>query len=152
MGQSRQSDETAETGEPLGPINRQFVERDRVLQGLGMVVEAVRPGYARLSLAIGDGHLNGFDTVHGGVTFALGDQAFGFACNAHEVPAMAEQCSITYAAPAREGDVLTAVARETLRRRRSAVYDVTVSNQTGETIAILRCHARTVGEQSFPPA
>jgi acyl-CoA thioesterase len=143
---------TGETGEQLGSINRQFVERDRVLNGVGMVVEAVRPGYARLSLTIDDRHLNGFDTAHGGIIFALGDQAFAFACNSHEVPAMAEQCSITYAAPAKAGDVLTAVAEETLRRRRSAVYDVAVTNQNGVTVAIMRCHARTVGEQPFPDA
>jgi acyl-CoA thioesterase len=117
-----------------------------------MVVEAVRPGYARLSLAIADGHLNAFDKVHGGVTFTLGDQAFGFACNSHDVPAMAEQCSITYAAPAKAGDVLTAVAQEVLRRRRSAVYDVTVTDQAGVTVAIMRCSARATSEQPFPDA
>ncbi|MEJ2120923.1 MAG: hotdog fold thioesterase [Alphaproteobacteria bacterium] len=133
-------------------MTRTFMERDRVLNGLGMVVEEVRPGYARLSLAIADGHLNAFDKVHGGVTFTLGDQAFGFACNSHDVPAMAEQCSITYAAPAKAGDVLTAVAEEVLRRRRSAVYDVTVTDQAGVTVAIMRCSARATSEQPFPPA
>jgi acyl-CoA thioesterase len=136
--------------EQLGSINRKFVERDRVLNGLGMVVEEVRPGYTRLSMTIEDRHLNGFDMAHGGIIFALGDQAFGFASNSHDVPAVAEQCAITYAAPAKAGDVLTAVAVETLRRRRSAVYDVTVTDPAGNTIAILRCHARTVGEQPFP--
>ena len=43
-------------------------------------------------------------------------------------------------------------AKETLRRRRSAVYDVTVRDQGGTTVAILRCHARTVGQQTFPEA
>jgi acyl-CoA thioesterase len=152
MGQMRQPTGTGETGGPFGPNVRKFFERDRVLNGLGMVVEAVRPGYARLSLAIADGHLNAFDKVHGGVTYTLGDQAFGFACNSHEIPAMAEQCAIAYAAPAKAGDVLTAVAQETLRRRRSAVYDVTITNQDGVTVAILRCHARAVGDEPFPEA
>jgi len=133
-------------------INRTFVERDRVLNRLGMVVEEVRPGYARISMPITDDHLNGFDSAHGGMIFALGDQCFGFACNSHDIPAVAEQCNITYAAPAKVGDVLTAEAKETLRRRRSAVYDVTVRNQAGTTVAILRCHARTVGQQPFPEA
>ena len=152
MGQMGQPNGTGETLERFGPNIRRFFERDRVLNGLGMVVEEVRPGYARLSLAISDGHLNAFDKVHGGVSYTLGDQTFGFACNSHEIPAMAQQCSITYAAPAKAGDVLTAVAEETLRRPRSAVYDVTITNQDGETVALLRCHARAVGEQPFPPA
>ena len=138
--------------EQLGPVNRKFVERDRVLNGLGMVVEEVRPGYARLSMPIEDRHLNGFDIVHGGMTYALGDQAFGFASNSYDVPAVAEQCSISYAAPAKAGDVLTAVAEETLRRRRSVVFDVTVTDQAGTIVAILRCHARATGQQTFPEA
>ena len=54
----RQPSGTGETGEQPGSMTRRFMERDRVLNGLGMVVEEVRPGYARLSLTIADGHLN----------------------------------------------------------------------------------------------
>ena len=48
-------------------------ERDQAAQSLGMVVEEVRPGYARLRMLVRHDMLNGYDICHGGFIFALAE-------------------------------------------------------------------------------
>ena len=56
--------------------------------------------------------LNGHAICHGGFIFTLADSAFAFACNSYNLNTVASGCAIDFLAPAREGDVLTARARE----------------------------------------
>jgi len=87
---------------------------------------------------------NGHKTCHGGYIFTLADSAFAFACNTYNQRTVAQHCSVTFLAPAFEGDRLTANAREIQRRGRSGIYDIRVTNQRGETIAEFRGHSRSV--------
>ena len=56
-------------------------------------------------------------TCHGGFIFTLADSAFAFACNSYNLTTVASGCTIEFVAPAREGDVLTAVAQRAQRQR-----------------------------------
>ena len=82
--------------------------------------------------------LNGFRICHGGFITLLADSAFAFACNSRNELTVAAGIVVDFVAPAREGDLLTAVARELSLAGRTGVYDVKVTNQRGETIAFLR--------------
>ncbi|KDB60811.1 acyl-coenzyme A thioesterase PaaI domain protein, partial [Bordetella bronchiseptica B18-5 (C3)] len=46
--------------------------------------------------------------------------------------------TIDYLAPGLEGDVLTAVAQERSLAGRTGIYDVTVTNQQGRSVAVFR--------------
>jgi acyl-CoA thioesterase len=111
---------------------------DRASKGLGMRIDAVAPGAATLSMPVRVDMLNGHDICHGGFIFALADSAFAFACNSYNFVTVASGCSIDFLAPAREGDVLTACARERSASGRTGVYDIDVTNQRGESIALFR--------------
>ncbi len=113
-------------------------ERDSASQGLGMRLEAVRPGWARVLMRVRADMLNGHAVCHGGILFALADSAFAFACNSHNESTVAAAGSIDFLAAAREGDELTAEARELWRSRRNGIYEIDVSNQHGERIALFR--------------
>ena len=119
--------------------------RDRATQALGMQLSEVRPGYARMTMAVRGDMLNGHDTCHGGLIFALADSAFAFACNSHNQNAVGAGCSIEYLAPGRLEDVLTAEAVEQALAGKSGVYDVRVSNQDGRTIALFRGKSLRIG-------
>jgi acyl-CoA thioesterase len=80
--------------------------------------------------------INGFAVCHGGHIFALADTAFAFACNAYNQVTFAAGASIDFLRPARVGDKLLAVATERHRGGRSGIYDVSVSNQDDEEIAV----------------
>jgi acyl-CoA thioesterase len=112
--------------------------RDRASQGLGMKIASVNPGRAELTMTVRADMLNGHAICHGGFIFALADSAFAFACNSYNLTTVASGCAIDYMAPAREGDLLTARARERSVSGSTGVYDIEVSNQRGETIALFR--------------
>src|SRR6187549_2148641 len=111
---------------------------DRASQGLGMRILDVGAGTARLEMAVRDDMLNGHEICHGGFITTLADSAFAFACNSYNELSVAASVAVEFLAPAREGDVLTAEARELARRGRTGLYDVRVTNQRGELVAVLR--------------
>ena len=117
---------------------------DNVVQSLGIEFRHVGPGEATLAMDVARCMLNGLGIGHGGYVYILADTALGFAGNTGEERVVAQHCSITYLAPVHKGDRLTAQAREISRTGRSAIYDVRVLNQSGETVAEFRGHTRTV--------
>ncbi|NHZ80429.1 hydroxyphenylacetyl-CoA thioesterase PaaI [Massilia sp. CCM 8695] len=113
-------------------------ERDPASQALGMLLAEIRPGYARMTMPVRVDMLNGHQTCHGGYIFMLADSAFAFACNSHNLNTVGAGCTIDYLAPGREGDLLTAEATEQALAGKTGVYDVTVTNQDGRKVALLR--------------
>lgn len=119
---------------------------DRASQGLGIRMLETRPGYAKLAMVVREDMLNGHASCHGGFIFTLADSAFAFSCNSHGGTVVAAAASIDFLAPAQGGDELTAIATERWRSKRSGVYEVTVANQRGETIALFRGRSHQVRE------
>ncbi|MDD0810660.1 hydroxyphenylacetyl-CoA thioesterase PaaI [Curvibacter sp. RS43] len=121
-----------------------MLANDNVTLGLGMQIQAVTPGGAVLSMAVREDMLNGHKTCHGGLISTLADSAFAFACNSYNELTVASGFSVDFMAPARAGDVLTARASEVSKAGRTGVYDVEVSNQKGERIAVFRGRSYTL--------
>jgi acyl-CoA thioesterase len=124
---------------------RTMFERDPASRALGMTLDEIRPGYARMSMTIRADMLNGHGTAHGGYIFMLADSAFAFACNSHNFNTVGAGCSIEYLAPGCAGDVLVAEALEQALQGKTGVYDVTVSNCDGRRIALFRGKSHRVG-------
>lgn len=117
---------------------------DRASQALGMVLESVTPGGARLSMTVRPDMVNGHDLCHGGLIAALADSAFAFACNSHGTVTVASGFDVQLLESARLGDQLVADAREVAVRGRSGVYDVSV--RCGEkVVAEFRGRSRSLG-------
>ena len=112
--------------------------RDRASQALGMRLAAVAPGAARVVMQVRADMLNGHDVCHGGIVFALADSAFAFACNSYNDSTVAAAGAIDFLMSARAGDELTAEARELWRTRRNGIYEITVTTQRGERVALFR--------------
>ena len=118
-------------------------EADEASRWMGMALGPVGPGRAEVTLTVAARHCNGHGTCHGGVVFALADSAFAFACNARNQATVAMHCVVSFLAPARAGDALTARARETHLEGRNGIYDVEVSGPGGP-IAQFRGMSRAV--------
>jgi acyl-CoA thioesterase len=125
---------------------------DRASQALGMRIVAIAPRKCTVTMSVRADMTNGHAICHGGLIFTLADSAFAFACNSGGEPTVAASGSIDFLGPAREGDQLTAVARELWRGGRSGIYEVTVTNQTGATIALFRgrSHRVTLRQPATP--
>jgi len=122
---------------------------DGASQWLGMSIVSVDEGHAALLLTVEPHHCNGHGMCHGGITFALADSAFAFACNSRNAKTVAQHNVISYTAPAQQGDQLTATAREVSLTGRSGIYDVTVTNQDDKLIAEFRGFSRAIGGNLF---
>jgi acyl-CoA thioesterase len=112
--------------------------RDVASQALGMRLVRVGPGHAELAMTVRADMLNGHAICHGGFIFTLCDSAFAYACNSYNLNTVASSCSIDFLAPAREGDVLTAIAQEMSVAGRTGVYDIAVVDGRVERIALFR--------------
>jgi acyl-CoA thioesterase len=115
-----------------------MLERDAYSRWLGVELRAVAPGRCVLAMTVRDDMVNGFGVCHGGVTFGLADSALAFACNSRGGVTMSIENAIGYPAPARPGDVLTAVAETESAGRRVGFYRVAVTNQRGEPVGHFR--------------
>lgn len=117
---------------------------DRASRGLGMSLDAVSPGRARLSMPITEAMTNGHGICHGGFIFSLADSAMAFVANPRGDAAVAQQASITFIRPAQVGETLIAEAEERMHAGRSGIYDVRVTTAGGELVAEFRGHTRTM--------
>lgn len=109
---------------------------DAASKALGISVEVTGVGQAEARVEVTPEMINGFAVCHGGHIFALADTAFAFACNAYDQVTYAGGASIDFLRPAKGGDKLLAVATERHRAGRTGVYEVSVTNQDGDEIAV----------------
>ena len=122
---------------------------DNASRGLGMALQAVGPGTARMAMAARPDMVNGHGMCHGGFIFTLADSAFAFACNSRNVKCVAAQGVISFLRPARLGERLVATVEERHLAGRSGIYDVRVTGSEGQVIAEFRGHSRAIGELFF---
>ncbi len=117
---------------------RTMWDNDLASQALGIRLSVPGPGRAEAELDVRKEMVNGHDICHGGYIFTLADTAFAFACNTYNRVTVAASASIEFVRPGKLGDTLRASARETHRGGRTGIYDIDVTNQDGERVAIFR--------------
>lgn len=105
---------------------------------MGMQLLACEPGRAVMRMTVRPLHLNGHQICHGGFIFTLADSTFAFACNSRNHNTVAAGCGIEFLKPAQLGDVLTCEGVEQVQSGRHGVYDMRVTNQRGDTVALFR--------------
>lgn len=118
---------------------------DAASQALGMELEEVRVGYARLAMPVRDDMVNGHGVCHGGFIFTLAESAFSYASNASNHLTLGSAGAIDFLAPARLGELLHAEAQEHWHSGRNGLTDVTVTGAGGRRIAVFRGRGTRVG-------
>ena len=111
---------------------------DAAAQFFGMDIAQIGPGYALIKMKIRAEMLNGFAICHGGIITTLADTAFAYSCNSYNEMTVASGLSMDFVAPGRLNEVLVAEAKEVSQAGRTGVYDVTVKNEAGDLIAVMR--------------
>ncbi len=129
--------------------SRAMLQNDRATAALGMQVERDEPGLAVVTMRVRSDMLNGFAITHGGFVFAVADTAFAIACNEDERVTVAAGADIVFLKSTVEGQVLTATARRRALSGRSGLYDVTVTDDAGDTVAEFRGRSR-ITDRAFP--
>lgn len=106
-------------------------EKNPFCRRLGIYVEEIREGYARVTKTVGEDDFNPVEVPHGGVYFSMADTACGNAMASHGVYAVTVNASYNFFRSAKAGDRLTAEAREVKSGRTLCVYRVEIRDQDG---------------------
>ncbi|MCK4379127.1 MAG: PaaI family thioesterase [Deltaproteobacteria bacterium] len=114
-----------------------FQKRDRFAKHVGIKLMEAAEGKAKVRLKIEEHHLNGVNLVHGGVIFSLADFAFAVASNSHGTLALGINANISYVKSAKDG-ILTAEAMEVAKNSKLATYQIDITNEKAELIAVFQ--------------
>jgi acyl-CoA thioesterase len=118
---------------------KQRVAREPYARKLGLRLLRLEPGYALVEMDLRSDMANILDTTHGGAIFSLIDEAFQVSCNAHGTVAVALNMTVTYHKSPKMGGVLRAESKEIYRSKKTATYEIKVTE--GEDILIASCQA-----------
>ncbi len=119
-------------------VVERMLAKDRFSQWLGVELVEVRARHAVIRMTVRPEMVNGFGFAHGGIVFSFADSAHAFATNSDGEISVAVDCSVSYPAPLRVGDVLTATATEQTTTNRLGFCDVTVRDQDDRIVAHFR--------------
>lgn len=114
---------------------RQRQENGGFNELLGMRVRTIREGYAEIELPTNPNLLNALGNAHGGAIYALCDTAAGTAAASRGRVGVTLGGSIQYLRPGKSGQSLFAKTREIKVGKTTAVYGVTVTDETGAQVA-----------------
>ena len=103
--------------------------RNRFCQRLGITITELSPGYAKAVKNVTEDDLNPLNVAHGGVYFTMADNAAGSAMAAYGEKAVTLNALYNFMRSAKDGDTLTAEAREIKHGGTVCVYDVRITDQ-----------------------
>jgi acyl-CoA thioesterase len=89
---------------------------------------------------------NIYGRAHGGVIFGLIDEAFESAGQTEGTVAVALNVSVTYVSSPKPGKLLRAEARQISRTKKTAGYDIQVTDKDGQLIATCQALAYCTGK------
>ena len=116
---------------------RAFFREDRFATELaGITIEDVREQSVRCVMPITPGHRNAAGAVMGGAIFTLADFAFAVAANAGGVLTVTTTASVSFVGTCK-GNTLIAETRLVKDGRRSCFFEVTVTDELGNLVAVV---------------
>jgi len=125
-------------------VAQKIFETENFASSIGIEMVDIDDGFAKVKMEIKDSMKNGNSTCHGGAIFTLADTAFALACNSRNIVSVGQFCDISYVKPAFIGDTLVASATEKYLSGRTGIYDILVTNQKFETIALFQGKSRAI--------
>lgn len=115
-----------------------MLEKDAFSMWMNLSVHSLGLGFCELSTTVHTEMLNGFEILHGGISYSLSDSALAFASNSRGNKCVSIETSISHIRPAKLGDVLTAKAKEMHRGRTTGIYEVEITNQENKLISLFK--------------
>ncbi|HIO72946.1 MAG TPA: hotdog fold thioesterase [Flavobacteriales bacterium] len=128
----------------------QMYNNDPFSQWLGIERVEDGEGTSILKMTVRKEMLNGFAIAHGGITYSLADSALAFASNSHGIQSVSIETGISHIKPVKEGDVLTATAKELSLSNKVGIYEISVSNQDDVMVALFKGTVYRTGKDWFP--
>ena len=123
------------------------VESEPFARALKMELVELDEGFSAVEMTYEPAGMdNMFGRAHGGTLFALIDEAFETVCQTYGTVAVALNVSVTYVTSPEAGTRLRAEAREVSSTKRTAGYDIRVTDQEGRLMATCQALAYRTGK------
>lgn len=112
-----------------------MIENDAFSQWMGIEVVGVEKGHCLLRCVVHKHMLNGFEILHGGISYSLSDSALAFASNTYGYKCMSIETSISHLRKAELNDTLLISCSEISRRKTIGIYSVSIKKTDGTEIS-----------------
>lgn len=123
------------------------VKREPFAQALNMSLVELDRGYSVVEMKYDSDQMdNIYQHAHGGALFGLIDEAFETACQTHGTIAVALNMNVTYVASPKAGARLRAVARQISQTKKTASFEIKVTDETDTLIASCSALAYRTGK------
>ena len=123
------------------------VEREPFARALKMELVELDGGFSAVEMTYEPAGMdNMFGRAHGGALFALIDEAFETVCQTFGTVTVALNVSVTYVSSPEAGARLRAEAREVSSTKRTAGYDIRVTDGEGRLMATCQALAYRTGK------
>ena len=123
------------------------VEREPFAKALNMHLVDLDDGYSAVEMAYQPELMNNiYQKAHGGAVFALIDEAFETVSQSDGIIAVALNINVTYVSSPEIGSLLRAEAREVSKTKKTALYDILVTDRKGQLIASCKALAYRTGK------
>ena len=125
----------------------QAVQTEPFARQLKMKLIELEDGYSRVEMIYRPEEMdNIYQRAHGGAVFALIDEAFETACQTDGTIAVALNVNVTYIASPDPGIQLISMAKEISRNKRTANFEIKVTDENGKLIASCQALAFRTGK------
>ena len=116
-------------------------------RAMGLKLVELADGYSMVHMIYEPEKMNNiYARAHGGAIYALIDEAFETAGQSDGTIAVALNVNVTYVSSPDPGQRLQAEARRVSQTRKTASYDIKVSDQDGQIIALCQALAFQTGK------
>jgi acyl-CoA thioesterase len=123
------------------------VVQEPFARSMGIELLNLEDGYSLVEMVYNPSRQNNiYGRAHGGAVFGLIDEAFETAGQTDGTVAVAMNVNVTYIASPEPGDRLHAEARRVAQTKRTANYDIKVTDSSGRLIAICQALAYRTGK------
>ena len=123
------------------------VKQECYAKTMGFNVISIDTGYAEVEFDYMPERMNNlFGTAHGGAIFSLMDEAFQISCQTHGSIAVALNVNVTYLSSPTKQTTLKAVSKEINKTRKTANYDIKVTDSDNRLIATCQALAYRTGK------
>jgi len=123
------------------------VRKEPFAQALNITLEELDLGYSAVEMKYDPDRMdNIYQHAHGGALFGLIDEAFETACQTEGTIVVALNMNVTYVASPTAGARLRAVARRISQTKKTANFDIKVTDETGALIATCSALAYRTGK------
>lgn len=96
---------------------------------VGIIIDEVKEGYAKVSLEIKNEHTNPYNSVHGGVLYTVADMAGGTAAYSYGQPVVTVDSNFHFLRAGRDVTKLIGIGKELRNGKQIGVYEVSIMDQ-----------------------